>query len=110
MGPFTKADVVVFPFPFSDLTNRKLRPCLVLSDEMGEDVLLCQITSTKVLRDEYSVELKRSETRDGSLMIDSYIRSNMLFTAAKSQIQRKICTVPAKKYKQIVGTILKLIS
>ena len=87
MGSFTKGDIVLFPFPYTDLSNRKLRPCLVISDEMGEDILLCQITSKKIRKDKYSIEIKENETIDGSLQIDSYIRANMIFTANKTHFQ-----------------------
>lgn len=90
MGTFTKGEIVLFPFPYTDLSNRKLRPCLVLSDEMGDDILLCQITSKKIRKDQYTVEIKKDETIDGSLQIDSYIRSNMIFTSSKSQIVKKV--------------------
>ena len=40
-----KGDVVVVPFPFSDLTEAKRRPALVLAELDGEDRILCQITS-----------------------------------------------------------------
>ena len=110
MGAFTRGDVVLFPFPYTDLSNRKLRPCLVLSDEMGEDILLCQITSRRVKKDAYSIEVGRDETIDGSLHIDSYIRSNMIFTASKKQITRKICRLRNNQYKEVVRTIHLLIS
>lgn len=45
MGKFVKGDVVVVPFPFSDLSASKRRPALVVATFMGDDVILCQITS-----------------------------------------------------------------
>ena len=45
MGRFIKGDVVVVPFPFSDLSTSKRRPALVLADLAGDDLILCQITS-----------------------------------------------------------------
>jgi len=110
MVAFAKGDIVLFPFPFTDLTNRKLRPCLVLSREMGEDILLCQITSKQVRPDVHSIELNESDTEQGGLMIGSYIRCNMLFTAEKSQILKKICIVSKRKYDEVARAITKLIS
>ena len=45
MERFVKGDVVVVPFPFSDLTAAKRRPALVITAFPGDDVILCQITS-----------------------------------------------------------------
>lgn len=74
MGSFTKGDIVLFPFPYTNLKGSKLRPCLVLSDEMREDIILCQITSQRVIGDAFAIELKDNETEKGSLKIDSFIR------------------------------------
>ncbi len=109
MGSFTRGDIILFPFPYTDLSNRKLRPCLVISDEMDEDILLCQITSQKIRKDKYCVEIKKNETIDGTLKIDSYIRANMIFTANKTQILKKFCGVKDKEYKEVVNIINNLI-
>lgn len=42
MGAFVKGDVVVTPFPFSDLSAAKKRPALVVAALTGDDVLLRQ--------------------------------------------------------------------
>jgi mRNA interferase MazF len=42
MGRFIKGDVVVVPFPFSDLSASKRRPALVAATlGTGDDVVLC---------------------------------------------------------------------
>jgi mRNA interferase MazF len=45
VAKFIKGDVVVIPFPFSDLTQSKRRPALVIAELEGDDLILCQITS-----------------------------------------------------------------
>ena len=105
MVSFIKGDIVLFPFPFTDLSNRKLRPCLVISDEMNEDILLCQITSQKIRKDRYCVEIRKNETIGGTLGIDSYIRANMIFTANKKQILKRICRVEGREYKEVIDLI-----
>lgn len=110
MATFAKKEIVIFPFPYTNLSSRKLRPCLVLSNEMNEDILLCQITSQNIKEDKYSVELKKEHTKNGDLRIDSYIRTNMIFTADKSQIQNKICEVDNEIYEEVVRKIIKLVS
>ncbi len=56
MAKFVKGDVVVVPFPFSDLTQAKRRPALVLSVLEGDDLILCQITS-QTIKDKYAILL-----------------------------------------------------
>lgn len=48
MEGFVKGDIVVLPFPFSDLSGSKRRPAMVLADLPGDDILLCQITSQAI--------------------------------------------------------------
>ncbi len=60
MGKFVRGDIVVVPFPFSDLTDSKRRPALVLTDLKGDDIILCQITS-KNRHDSYSIVLDDSD-------------------------------------------------
>lgn len=45
MATFVKGDVVIVPFPFSDLTQTKRRSALVITTLSGDDLILCQITS-----------------------------------------------------------------
>jgi mRNA interferase MazF len=80
MGRFVKGDVVVIPFPFSDLSMSKRRPALVLAELSGDDLILCQITSQTV-RDKYSVDLNDSDFISGGLKKPSNNRPNRLFTA-----------------------------
>jgi mRNA interferase MazF len=110
MGIFTKRDIVIFPFPYTDLSERKVRPCLVISNEINQDIILCQITSQNIKKDKYSVNIKSSEVMDGSLQIDSFARCNMIFTANKNQIIKKICKIKKEKYDEVVSIILKIIS
>ena len=43
-------------------------------------------------------------------MIESYIRANMIFTASKAQIRRKLCRVKDEKYGQVTSAIIRLIA
>lgn len=79
MARFVKGDVIVVPFPFSDLTQAKRRPALVLAELEGDDKILCQITSCHI-RDRYAVELDDNDFEAGGLRQKSNIRPNRLFT------------------------------
>ena len=66
MGRFVKGEVVVMPFPFSDLSRAKRRPALVLAELEGEDRILCQITSQPV-RDRDAISLAEVDFEVGGL-------------------------------------------
>ncbi len=60
MERFVKGDVVVVPFPFSDLTQSKRRPALVIAELEGDDLILCQITSQSI-KDKYAVSIYETD-------------------------------------------------
>jgi mRNA interferase MazF len=109
MGRFIKGDIVVIPFPFSDLSSSKRRPAMVLADLNGDDIILCQITS-KSVRDNYSVALNDNDFIKGSLNRPSNIRPNRLFTAEKSIIIRKVGTVKTQTFNNVVKTLFQIIA
>ena len=108
METFVKGDVVVLPFPFSDLSSTKKRPALVVSAFEGNDLLLCQITS-QIKPDSYSINLHSTDFKIGNLNLTSFIRSNKLFTADKSLIQYKIGSLKDKKLKEVIDVVCKII-
>ena len=61
----TVGSVVLVPFPFSDLSEAKLRPALVLADSGRDDWILCQITSNPYA-DPRAVELTDADFDTGS--------------------------------------------
>jgi hypothetical protein len=48
VAKFVRGDVVVIPFSFSDLSQSKRRPALIVAQFEGKDVILCQITSKNI--------------------------------------------------------------
>jgi len=44
MGLPARGDLVVVTFPFSDLSDSKLRPALVVGEAGRGDFILCQVT------------------------------------------------------------------
>ena len=102
-----KGDVVVLPFPFSDLSASKKRPALVAAKLSGEDMILCQITS-QARKDNYSIALANNDFEHGSLSVVSVIRPNRLFTADKSIILYKIGSLKKKKMDEVQEKIIEI--
>lgn len=108
MAKFVKGEVVVIPFPFSDLSGSKRRPALVLADLPGDDLLLCQITSQSS-KDIYAVPLLAADFLNGSLPVNSFIRPARLFTADRNIVIRKAGLIRAKTINDVTQTIIKII-
>ena len=108
MERFIKGDIVVIPFPFSDLSNAKRRPALVVANLKGNDLILCQITSQKV-KDEYSIPLADKDFTEGSLKKPSNIRPNRIFTADKNIILYKVGRISIQKLNEVVQKIIKIL-
>ncbi|MBN1150548.1 type II toxin-antitoxin system PemK/MazF family toxin [candidate division WOR-3 bacterium] len=108
MEGFVRGEVVVIPFPFSDLTNSKKRPALIVSRLKGDDVILCQITS-KTIKDDYAIEILDSDFNKGSLNQPSNIRPNKLFTADKKIIRRSVGNLNDKKFDKVIEKIVQII-
>lgn len=72
--------VVLVPFPFSDLSESKLRPAVVLAEISRQDFVCCQVTSNPYA-DPNAVELTEESFSEGSLERVSYARPGKLFTA-----------------------------
>ena len=85
MEKLVKGDVVVLPFPFSNLSKSKRRPAIIVANLNGDDLILSQITS-QARNDEYSIILSKKDFESGSLDHMSLIRPNKIFTADKSII------------------------
>ena len=101
MAEFVKGDVVVVPFPFSDLTQAKRRPALVIAILEGDDIILCQITS-KIVKDMYSVPLEDSDFESGSLKQPSNIRPNRIFTADSHIILYRVGNLNQGKITEVI--------
>ena len=106
MEPPVKGDVVVVPFPFSDLSNAKRRPSLVLSSMAASDLILCQITS-KAPSDDFAVQISIEDARECGLERVSFIRPNKVFTASANLILYKLGRVAPSL---LDAALVKLIS
>lgn len=108
MATFVKGDVVVVPFPFSDLTQAKRRPALVISKLDGDDLILCQITSQSI-KDNYAMALDDKDFKTGSLKQPSNVRPNRIFTADSNIILYKVGNLRAEKLTAIIEKLIEII-
>lgn len=108
MGAFVKGDVVVAPFPFSDLSDAKRRPALVIATLTGNDVILCQITG-QVARDQYAIPLTDQDFTTGSLRQHSNLRPNRIFTADSAIILYRAGVLSSTKLQAVTAKIIEIL-
>jgi mRNA interferase MazF len=110
VGQFVKGDVVVLPFPFSDLSASKRRPALVIAPlDSHDDVILCMITS-KSTRDASAVAITGEDFVAGGLPQESNVRPNRLFTAETSLIVSTAGRLTQNKIDEVVEEIVRIVS
>jgi mRNA interferase MazF len=111
MNPFVPAyqqgDIVVVDFPFTDGSQTKKRPALVLSNStinQTGDYLLVMITS-QVKYDGLSLPISVSDYIEQPLPLTSYVRFYKIFLLNESLILNRYSTVTAS-FRQIVADAL----
>lgn len=104
----TIGSIILIPFPFSDLSQSKLRPAVVLANAGKEDWILCQITS-KSYADLQSIKLTEDDFANGSLKLVSYARPGKLFTANSSLIVSKVGELKQEKLLEIINAVISLL-
>ncbi len=108
MARFVKGDVVVLPFPFSDLTQSKRRPALVIAELKGDDVILCPITSQWV-KDEYAIPIDENDFVQGSLKKKSHIRPNRILTADSRIIVYSAGHLKKKRVDDVIEKVIEIL-
>jgi len=108
MVPSSASAVVMVSFPFSDLSQTKLRPAVGLAGAGRGDWVLCQITSNPYA-DTRAVLLENSHFVSGSLRIVSYARPGKLFTANHSLIASEIGILKAGAFEDVLTAVVSLL-
>lgn len=108
MGALSIGEIVLSRFPFSDLTNTKLRPCLVIGLAEFGDVILCQITS-KPHGSKRAIPLVKKDFLSGSIIVDSFIRPDKLATLDKSIVAQKLGVLKPTKILQVKKALKKVL-
>jgi len=108
VAAFGRASVVLVDFPFSDLSDTKLRPAVVLAQANKEDWILCQITGNAGI-DARAIEIKDTDFTQGSLRRTSFARPDKIFTGHESLINRRVGMLKVEKASEIVEAVVKIL-
>lgn len=108
---FEQGEIVLVPFPFTNLSSSKKRPVLVLSktsyNKKSSDFVCCGITSN--IRNVYhSVPIQNKDLVDGVLPKPSRIKTSTIFTLEKSIVIRRLGKVREITMEKVRKEILEL--
>ncbi len=84
-------DLVLVPFPYTDLKSKKLRPALVMTPPVndGRDVILCGITSN-LANAAHSILIESADLQRGELKTRSRIKCTRVTTSQISIIRKTV--------------------
>lgn len=101
-------NIVLIPFPFSDLSSTKKRPVLVLTvPDRHSDFIAAGITSVE--QKTGAIPLETANLLRGRLPKKSWIRTDKLFTLSSDIVVKEFGAVRADVFKQIMQAICKTI-
>ena len=101
MARFVSGEIVVVPFPFTDLSSAKVRPALVLASLSRGDVILCQITSQSASHPEAVPILSTDFEPGGVLKRASFALPHRVVTANEVCVRRAVAKLKLSKLGEI---------
>lgn len=106
-----KGDIVLVPFPFTDLSQSKLRPAVVLYTEpTNNDVTLCFITSQGIgtlFAGEFLLDIADPEFLSTGLKISSKVRATRIMTIECKLTSRRLEKLGTSQIQLLNSTIVQ---
>jgi mRNA interferase MazF len=99
---FDRGDLVLVPFPFTDLSTSKRRPVLALTCPDGYGDFICMPVTLRPQSD-HGLPLRPADLESGSLPAASWIRTDRVVTLSNSLVVRTL----ARLAEPIVATAAK---
>ena len=96
---YSKGDIILINFPFSDLINAKKRPMIVLA-EKGEDIIGCAVTSNP-----HSEGVTIENFEEGTLPLKSKIKYWQIHTFLKDIAIKKVARISKATHKELIKKI-----
>ena len=109
---YEQRDIVLVPFPFTDLSTVKKRPVLVMSktadNKLSEDLVTCAITS-KNRKFSYSLIIDNENIEKGSLPVQSVILISKLFTIERGLVVNQIGKLDEETFEKVKKIFCEMI-
>ena len=102
---YEQKDIVLIPFPYSDLTGSKQRPALIISNELinkTQDRICCLITSQQP---QDGIPIETGFFEGNKLPFKSWVKPHRLFTIHEKIIRKKLSTINDAFHDKIVAKV-----
>jgi len=99
---FDQRDVVLIPFPYSDLTLAKKRPALIISNEKinkMQDRICCLVTTKPHKED---LIISKDSFEEGDLPFKSFVKPHRIFTIHEDAIIKKLCRINDNLHNSVI--------
>ena len=110
---YKQGDILLIPFPYSDLSATKQRPVLVLSNTsynlVNQDIVVAAITSNLASRD-YFIRITTDDLDVGQLKVESGILADKIYTLSSRIVNKKFGHLKSDCLLKVKQQIEKLIS
>jgi len=106
---YEQREIVLIPFPYSDLSLFKKRPALIISNKeinKTQDRICCLVT-TKAHKSDLLITKNSFEEED--LPFKSFIKPHRIFTINENIIIKKLCKINAKFHDKVIEKIHKFL-
>lgn len=107
-----QGNIILINFPFSDLTGTKVRPALIISNNIynqeNYDTLVLAITSN-LSANKYKVVIDNQDLESGQLPVKSAIRVDKPFSVVQTKILKILANIKSEKLQEIRLLIQHLI-
>ena len=100
--------IVLVPFPFSDLSQSKLRPAVVVADAGRDDWIFARLRAIPY-GDPRALALSDGDFLSGSLRVTSFARPGKLCTANHSLLVSEFVVPRAQAYARVIAAIVQML-
>jgi mRNA interferase MazF len=109
---YRQGDIVLIPFPYSDLSTTKQRPVLVLSNttynKSQSDLVVAAITSNLISKT-YSIKITADDLDEGQLRATSAVRADKIYTFSNQIVIKKFGHLKTPIFSEVKQQLIHLL-
>lgn len=107
---YNQGDIILLPYPYTDLSNTKQRPAVIISKNSvnKQNFIVAKITSV-IRGDKFSFSIAPTDI-DRELKYESEVRTNEIFTVSPTIIIKKFASFRKESLRRLTDSVKENIS